>query len=155
MKKIKAIILIILGLSNLAQAQGPQTPTKSPVEVVGIYFHSLKIGDFALLGSVLDDNLIWHQPGNGALSGIYKGKDAVFALFGKFMQISQGSFKIEQVHSIMSNGDLVTATLHFSAQKSGFGISMNGVDLMKIRNGKIIEVFLFSEDQKAEDEFWN
>ena len=31
---------------------------------------------------------------------------------------------------------------------------MNGVDVMKIEDGKIKEVFLFSEDQEAEDQFW-
>lgn len=152
MKQIKTLILTVLGFSSLAHAQNPQVA--SEMDVVGIYFQSLSVGDFALLGSVLDDNIIWHQPGNGALSSTYTGKDAVFALFGKFMQISQGSFKIDRVHSIMSNGNLVTATLHFSAHKPGSSISMDGVDLMKVQNGKIVEVFLFSADPKAEDEFW-
>jgi uncharacterized protein len=113
------------------------------VAVVQTYFQSLA-------------TVIWHQPGNGALSGTYKGKDAVFGLFGRFMEISAGSFKIDSVQSIMANSDLVCATLHFSAaKKSGAKISMDGVDVMKIKDGKIQEVFLFSSDQAAEDGFWN
>ncbi len=124
------------------------------VEVVKEYFNSLAKGDFQKLGSILADDIVWHQPGNGALSKTYSGKSEVFALFGRFMEISQGTFKIDQVDSIMANGDLVAATLHFSAKNKNGAIAMNGVDLMRVTNGKIKEVFLFSADQKAEDSFW-
>lgn len=41
-------------------------------------------------------------------------------------------------------------------QKTGipFFIAMAGVDLLKIQNGQIKEVWLFSEDQEAENVFW-
>jgi uncharacterized protein len=119
------------------------------------YFHSLATGNFELLGSLLADDIVWHQPGKGALSGKHVGKPAVFALFGKFMEISEGSFKIDGVDSIMENGALVSASLKFSAaKKSGAKIAMSGVDLMKVENGQIKEVHLFSGDQAAEDAFW-
>lgn len=127
---------------------------ENAVEIVKAYFRSLATGDVAKLGSLFADDIVWHQPGQGSLSRTYVGKSEVFALFGKFMEISQGSFRIDQVHSIMANGNLITATLHFSAKKSGAEISMEGVDLMKVENGKIKEVHLFSGDQKAEDAFW-
>lgn len=123
-------------------------------EVVQTYFDSLAKGNLDLLGQLFAEDVIWHQPGQGSLSKTYHGKQELFALFGQFMNISQGTFKIDEVKSIMTNGDLVTATLHFSATKPGKSISMDGVDLMKIQNGKIKEVWLFSGDQEAEDAFW-
>lgn len=124
------------------------------IEVVKGYFDCLAKGDFQRLGSLLSDDIIWHQPGEGKLSQTYHGKSEVFALFGKFMEISEGSFKIDYVDSIMANGELVTAILRFSAKNKKGQISMNGVDVMRVQNGKIREVFLFSADQKAEDAFW-
>jgi ketosteroid isomerase-like protein len=123
-------------------------------EVVQTYFNCLAKGDLETLGQLFADDVIWHQPGQGELSKTYHGKQDLFALFGQFMTISQGSFKIDEVQSIMVNGELVTATLHFSASKPGKSISMDGVDLMKVQNGKITEVWLFSGDQEAEDAFW-
>ena len=124
-------------------------------QIVETYFQSLAKGDLNTLGSLFADDIVWHQPGNGKLSKTYIGKDQLFPLFGQFMEISQGSFKIDRVNSIMVNGSLVTATLNFSAQKpNGQKISMNGVDVMKVEDGKIKEVFLFSDDQEAEDQFW-
>lgn len=123
-------------------------------KVVQSYFDSLANGNLDLLGQLFAEDVIWHQPGQGSISKTYHGKQELFALFGQFMNISQGTFKIDEVKSIMTSGDLVTAILHFSATKPGKSISMDGVDLMKIQNGKIKEVWLFSGDQEAEDAFW-
>lgn len=124
------------------------------IETVKAYFQSLATGDLAKLGSLLADDIVWHQPGQGSLSKTYNGKAEVFSLFGQFMEISQGTFKIDSVGALMANGDWVAATLRFSAQKPGSRISMDGVDLMKVEAGQITEVYLFSGDPQAEDDFW-
>jgi len=124
------------------------------VNVAKRYFEYLRSGNLDALGQLFSDDIIWHQPGRGKLSKTYRGKKELFDLFGQFMNISQGSFKIDEVKNIMTNGDWVAATLHFSAKKRDQSISMDGVDLMKIENSKIKEVYLFSTDQDAEDRFW-
>lgn len=123
-------------------------------EIVKKYFDSLSSGDFTVLEEIFAKDIIWHQPGLSPLSKSYFGVKEVFNLFTDFMTISQGTFKIYEVKSIMINNDLVTTTLSFSAFKNGKSISMEGVDIMKIQNGQIKEVWLFSSDQKAEDSFW-
>jgi len=74
---------------------------------------------------------------------------------GKFMEISGGSFRIDDIRAIMANENLVTASLHFRAQRQDRQVSMDGVDLMRIESGQIKEVWLFSGDEDAEDEFWS
>lgn len=160
MKKTSAALLLMANLmhtSSFAEDKSLEANKVSPKEIVGQYFSSLESGDFATLMDLLDEDIIWHQPGNSILSGTYRGKKAVGDLFGRFMEISQGSFKIDEVSAIMENGNLVSATLRFSARRCGYvdvHIEMSGVDLMRVENGKIKEVFLFSADQKAEDDFW-
>ena len=122
--------------------------------VVETYFHSLATGDLATLGALLDDNVRWHQPGHGSLSREYIGKADVFGLFGEFMTRSAGSFRIDAVDAIMENGPLVSATLRFSAKREGASMEMAGIDLMRVENGTIREVWLFSSDPSAEDVFW-
>jgi uncharacterized protein len=104
------------------------------------------------VGQLLADDVIWHQPGQGHLSGLFRGKQNVFPHLGKFSELSDNSFRVDRVES---NGDLVSATLHFVAERPGRKLSMNGSDLMRIDGGKIKEVWLFSEDQAAEDAFWS
>ncbi len=129
--------------------------SNSNIEVVKKYFEALKTGNMEQLSSVLSNDIIWHQPGKGLLSGIYQGKDKVFALFGQFMEISQGTFKINVVDYVAANEDYVTVQLSFSASNDLGSIAMRGIDVMKVKDGQIIEVWLFSEDQNAEDKFWN
>lgn len=124
-------------------------------QIVAKYFEYLTIGQFEALGELFADDVVWHQPGNGTLSGTYRGKTSLFGLFGEFMKRSEGTFKIDRVFDIMVNGNVVAATLSFSAQIGSQNISMSGVDIMRIENGKINEVHLFSQDQASEDNFWN
>lgn len=119
------------------------------------YFRAVNAGDITRLDTLFSDDIIWHQPGAGVLSGTYEGKDDVFGLFRMFGEISNGTFEIDDVESIMGNGDLVSAIVHFRAEKGSENMSMRGVDVMRIEDGKIKEMWLFSESQEDEDEFWS
>lgn len=123
------------------------------LKVIKSYFDHLAKGEMEQVGQLMADDIIWHQPGNHQASGTYKGKQELFPHLGKMMQISQGTLKLEPKH-IMANGDLVSVIIQFSAQREGTTMSMAGVDLLKIQNEKIKEVWLFSEDQEAENNFW-
>jgi uncharacterized protein len=54
----------------------------------------------------------------------------------------------------MANGSLVAVSVHFSAERDGVAMGMNGVDLLRIEGERIAEVWLFSAGQQGEDEFW-
>ncbi|WP_327744541.1 hypothetical protein OHO28_27990 [Streptomyces europaeiscabiei] len=49
---------------------------------------------------------------------------------------------------------MMTAPVHFSAERDGVVMGMNGVDLLWIEGERIAEVWLFSAGQQGEDEFW-
>lgn len=125
------------------------------VTIVQSYFDAISKGDFATVGNLFADDVIWHQPGDGIQSGTYNGKDAVFTHLGNFMKWSNGTFAIDEVEYLSSNGDLVTAAIHFKAAKGDQQLAMKGVDLLRIDQGKIKEVWLFSEQIIDEDTFWN
>jgi ketosteroid isomerase-like protein len=72
------------------------TEARTATDVVRAYFDALQQGQFDLLGALFADDVRWHQPGQGTLSGVYTGKAAVFELFGKFMQLSGGTFAIDR-----------------------------------------------------------
>lgn len=119
------------------------------------YVDALKNGEMGKVEPLLADDVIWHQPGKGHLSGLFRSKQNVFSHLGKFTELSSNTFRVDKVGTVMANGDLVSATLHFVAERPGRKLSMDGVDLMRIESGKIKEVWLFSDDQAAEDAFWS
>lgn len=128
--------------------------SKENIRIVRDYFEAVATGDLAKLPELLSDTLVWHQPGASDLSGTYEGRDAVFGLIGSFMERSQGTFKFDSIGNVLANGNLVAVTLHFSGSAGDRSMSMEGIDVLRIENGKIQEVWLFSADQDAEDAFW-
>ena len=42
---------------------------KENIAVVSSYFASLAVGDMSKFASLLDENVIWHQPGDNQFSG--------------------------------------------------------------------------------------
>lgn len=123
-------------------------------EKVSLFYVALAQGDFETVGTLLSDDLIWHQPGKGAVSGIYSGKQNVFAHLGKMAQLSNGTFAIDQVDYVTENGDLVVAAVAFAVSASGYSMEMKGVDLFRFEDGLIKEVWLFSERIDEEDRVW-
>lgn len=129
--------------------------SSTPTDVVRQYFDLLRGGDLPGLANLFAQDVTWHQPGSNHLSGTYHGAEQLFAHLGRFMELSAGTFRIDQVNDIMANGDLIAATLQFSATAGGRTVSMTGVDIMRVVGGHIAEVWLFSADQTAEDALWD
>jgi ketosteroid isomerase-like protein len=128
--------------------------TSSNIDIARTYFQAVQAGDMAALGELLDADIVWHQPGANRFSGERKGQGAVFQMLGSMMETSRGTFAIDKIHSLMGNGDLVAATIHFTGSHDDASMSMDGVDLLRIEHGKITEMWLFSADPAAEDAFW-
>jgi uncharacterized protein len=128
--------------------------TSANIDIARTYFQAVQTGDMAALGELLDADIVWHQPGANQFSGEHKGRGAVFQMLGRMMEASQGTFTIDMVHTLMANGDLVTATIRFSGRRDDASMTMDGVDLLRIADGKITEMWLFSEDPATEDAFW-
>ena len=61
-------------------------------------------GDMATLTDLFSEDVVWHLPGNNQLSGVHRGRDAVFAIFARTTQLSGGTFKIE-VHDVLANDE--------------------------------------------------
>ncbi|MFF7183219.1 nuclear transport factor 2 family protein [Streptomyces sp. NPDC008121] len=118
------------------------------------YFQAVQNGDMQTVGRLLDEEVIWHQPGSNRFSGDHLGREAVFAMLRGMMEASQGTFAVGTAGAFMTNGDLVTAAIRFAGRRGEVTMAMDGVDLLRIKDGKIIEVWLFSTDQAREDAFW-
>ena len=124
-------------------------------EVVEAYSIALSKGDIPTAFSYFSPDAKWHQPGSHQFAGTKIGLEAIGKMLGDMMGATQGSLEINPTGALMSNGNLVSFPVRFSAKNGDKTIDMNGVDLFEVVDGKIVQVWLFSEDQAAEDEFWN
>lgn len=127
---------------------------QTPAAVAASYFDALDRGDVPAAMALLSPDVVWHQPGSNRFSGDHSGIDGVGSLLGGMMETSQGTFRLTVTGPAMVNGGFVAVPVQFSGKRTDVSMDMSGVDLLTIRDGKIVEVHLFSADGPAEDAFW-
>jgi uncharacterized protein len=108
-------------------------------------------GDFAVLTDLFADDLVWHVGGRSQLAGEYRGRDDVFAFFGKIMEVTEGSFRLD-VHTILADDEHGVALVFGTASRGGRTITDIAAHVFHIRDGKVTEYWNATTDQYAFDE---
>jgi ketosteroid isomerase-like protein len=124
------------------------------IDIAKRYIKAVQTGDHPTLGSLIAADIVWHQPGNNQFSGTHRGMAQVGPMLSKMMEVSKGTFAITHADQFMANGDWVAITLQFAGEANGLQLQQPGVDLLRIKGGKVVEVRLFSCDPAQEDAFW-
>ena len=124
-------------------------------EVVEAYSIALSKGDVQTAFSYFSIDAKWNQPGSNKFSGTQTGLEAIGKMLSEMMAVTQGTLDIKPFGAMMVNGNFVSCPVRFSAKCDDKSVEMNGNDLYEVLDGKIVQVWLFSEDQVAEDLFWN
>ena len=73
-------------------------------------------GDLAALTELMREDIRWHEPGDGPLSGDYEGPQAVFGMFGRSMELTENSLRIEPV-LVCADDEHGTALVRFTAHR--------------------------------------
>jgi hypothetical protein len=72
------------------------TVTKRPnAELVRRVYEAFNTGDLDALTALLSPDVSFLQPGRSTVSGLYKGRDAVFGWFGALAAATDGTFRAE------------------------------------------------------------
>ena len=123
------------------------------IEVFNAYTEALSRGDFETAFETMADTIVWHMGGESSLSGIIKGKQALGERLGEFAKRSNGTFRV-MTEWAASNDCFVAASVVSLAEKGNEKLDDPGIDLFKIEDGKIQEVWTFAQYQTVEDKFW-
>ena len=111
-------------------------------------------GDIPTVIQALDEEILWHVPGRGPLSGDYNGHEAVLGFFKHFMELSSGTFRI-QVNDVLANETRVIVLVTESAERNGRKWSSPQVHAWTVKDGKATVFWQYQGDQQTEDEFWS
>ena len=123
-------------------------------EIIQSFQEALGKGDIPKAFSFFAPDAKWHQPGSNRFSGTKNNPDEIVAMFTGMMADTKGSFVVKPNGALMVNGNLVASPVRFSGTDGSKSINMTGVDLFEVTEGRITQVWLFSDDQQMEDEFW-
>jgi hypothetical protein len=108
-------------------------------------------GDMDALSGLFADDIVWHEGGRGPLAGEYKGKEAVFGFFGKLMEVTGDTAKVE-LHDVLANDEHGVALLTNSFIVNGRSWSGSDVHVFHIKDGKMTEFWDSPVDRYGADE---
>jgi ketosteroid isomerase-like protein len=111
-------------------------------------------GDIPTVMETFAEDILWHVPGRGPLSGDYHGHAEVLAFFRHFMDMSEGTFRIA-IDCVLAKEDRVVVLVTESAQRNKREWSSPQVHAWTVRDGQATVFWQFQGDQQAEDEFWS
>ncbi|QJC22046.1 nuclear transport factor 2 family protein [Arcanobacterium buesumense] len=123
------------------------------MEVFNSYAEALARGDFDTAFELMSDDVVWHMGGESPLSGVTVGKQSLADRLAEFARMSNGTFRVI-TNWAASNDDFVATSVVSLAERGKEKLNDPGIDLFRIADRKIQEVWTFAERQEEEDQFW-
>ena len=109
-------------------------------------------GRLDVLGEYITDDAVLHFAGNNAMSGTYRGRDAVMAALGR---ASQGLDPHGELEAVLASDDHVLAFFHSTSEREGKTLDVVQAFSIKVNaEGKLTEAWFLANDQRRWDQFW-
>jgi hypothetical protein len=116
-------------------------------------YEDFEAGDLDLLGVVMAQEVVWHEPGRSDLAGDYTGPNAVLGLLRELKARTGGTFKIDVLDVLSEPGRAVVIQRETATKQEDTLDVISAVDF-EVHNGKITEATVYQNDAYAFDEFW-
>ena len=111
-------------------------------------------GRLDIFREYLSDDAVIHFAGNNAMSGTYRGRDAVMDALARLIQ-GWGPQHIE-VEAVLASDDHVISFYHAISEHDGKTLDVVMAQPMKVNaEGKLTEGWFIANDQRAFDQFWS
>ena len=116
-------------------------------------FEAWNSGRLDVIREYLSEDAVLHFAGNNAMSGTYRGRDAVMDALGR---ASQGWGSRSDVESVLVSDDHLMIFHHPTGEREGTPYDVIVVIAYKLdADGKAMEVWSLANDQRAFDQFWS
>jgi uncharacterized protein len=128
---------------------------KESTRIVLEFLEAVKNKDHQKVVDLLDENVVWYQPGDNRISGIKNGRNGVLAMGKEIGGYAAGTFTIAEIKNVSANGNSVACALRVQAALPvGTLLDVENIDVYKVQAGKIVEVKVHSNNLEEEDNFW-
>jgi ketosteroid isomerase-like protein len=129
-------------------------PTAEDVAVVRRLYAAVVARDLAAIEECFHEDAVWHLPGTNALSGTHRGWSALRDILrAKQGPISGGTFRAELLDLAVGT-EFIVAVVHARAERADLRLDQTVCQLMRVQEGKIVEVRGHYADEAALNAFW-
>ncbi len=116
-------------------------------------YQDFESGDLDLLGTVMAQDVVWHEPGRSSFAGDYKGPEAVLGFLRRLKEQSGGTFNIE-VLEVVSEPERAVVFQRETARNGEKVLDVVAAVDFEVHHSKITEVTVYQADAYQFDEFW-
>jgi ketosteroid isomerase-like protein len=106
--------------------------------------------DLEIIGSLVDEDVVWHVPGNHPMAGDVRGRDALLVWL---QRVGDLGFMLRE-HDVLANDEHVCALSSMGAQREGGDVRTRVVSVFHFRDGRQVERWFYPEDRDAWDEIF-
>lgn len=123
------------------------------VDILRRTLKAFQSGDMPTLAQLLAPDVVWRLPGKSALAKDYRGQDEVFGFFGRLMELTGGTFKVESL-GMFANDTGGVFIDRLTAQREGRKLDVRLALHVTIRDGVIVEGVDHFHQEHLWDAFW-
>lgn len=122
-------------------------------------FHAVQGGFYAgdsedQVKDLLTEDVTWYVPGQNAIAGNYRGREAVLDYFGRRRDLADRSFRMHPQEVMVGDGDHVASLTDGTATIAGEEHRWSTIGLYRLRSGRLAACWLLPLDQRAFDAIW-
>jgi ketosteroid isomerase-like protein len=110
-------------------------------------------GDVEALSKVLAPDIVWRVPGRSVLAKDYKGQAEVFDFFGRLMELTGGTFRVQSLSMLADNAGGVFVD-RLTAERDGRKLDVRLCLAITVNGGRIVEGVDHFHHEHLWDAFW-
>jgi ketosteroid isomerase-like protein len=123
-------------------------------ELIRSGYQAFAQGDVEAVLAQFDENITWHVGGRSAIAGDYHGHQGVMEFFGKLLEMTGGTFRLD-IHDVLASDEHAVALVTSSAERNGASWTSDSAHVWHVHDGKATEFWGLSTNPYGDDEFWS
>jgi ketosteroid isomerase-like protein len=131
------------------------TQTMTNVDVVRRAYQAFNEADLATLTDLMDEQATWSTPGESSVAGVARGRDAVFAQFGRYGGETEGTFRAELLAVFDGDDGRVVGLHHNSGVRDGRQLDTDCCIVFEVEGGRVTSGREHFYDLHDWDQFWS
>jgi hypothetical protein len=96
---------------------------------------------------------VWTVPGDGAMAGVYRGREQIFRFLARLPKETAGTYTSRLV-DVLASDERAAAVYRASGERHGRTLDLDQVLLFRLEGGLVRDVLALPSDPAAFEEFW-
>lgn len=119
------------------------------------YIDAGKQGDYDAIRAIMHEDVVMHFFGRNPVAGTHRGREETWASTTEEWEPRQLQFEILEVNDIVVNDERAVLIMDVRISGPEKSVDLHRVDVYRIEDGRIVELWVYDHDQYALDELFD